>query len=79
MSGITAVNSERSYAKRILQESMDRIIDVLGEIKDANLFFLKQLNLRHDLYTFSLICYIALRRLCSKSLQTTLCRFSCFI
>ena len=54
---------------------MDRIIDVSGEIKNANLFFLKQLNLRHDLYTFSLICYNALRRLCSKSLQTTLCRF----
>ena len=45
-------NIERSYANRILQESMNRIIDitVLEKEKIMNLFFLKRLNLRCDLY-----------------------------
>ena len=37
-SSIAEVNTERSYANLILQESMDRIIDVFGKTKKAIIF-----------------------------------------
>ena len=47
----------------ILQEWVDRIIDILDKEKIVNLFFFKYLNLRPYLYMFQLFCYIVLRRL----------------
>ena len=44
LSSIAIINTERSYANRILQQSMDRIIDMFGGKKVDNLFFLKHLN-----------------------------------
>ena len=43
LSSIAIINTERSYANRILQQSMDRIIDIFGE-KKSTIFFLKHLN-----------------------------------
>ena len=31
LSSIAIINIEKSYANRILQESMDRIIDIIGK------------------------------------------------
>ena len=60
---INIINIERSYANRILQESMDRIIKISWKRKNSESFFNKHLNLRSDLYFFKLFCYIVLRRL----------------
>ena len=49
---INIINIERSYANRILQESMDRIINISGKRKNSESFFNKHLNLRSDLYMF---------------------------
>ena len=45
--GIAVINYERFYANLILQESVDRIIDVFGTRKNSSpfLFFNKGLNL----------------------------------
>ena len=46
LSSIAIINIERSYANCILQESMDRIIDIFGKKKKKidNLSFFKHLN-----------------------------------
>ena len=62
LGGTTIINIERSYANHNLQELMDRMIYIFGKEKNYE-FFLKHLNLRCDLYIFSLFCYIVLRRL----------------
>ena len=57
LSRITTITIERSYANRIHQESMNRIIDIIEKRKKiVNLFFLKYLNLRCDLYIILLYC-----------------------
>ena len=57
LSRIATITIERSYANRIHQESMNRIIDIIEKRKKiVNLFFLKYLNLRCDLYIILLYC-----------------------
>lgn len=51
-SRIAKINIERSYSNRILQKPMNRINGIIREREFANLFFLRQLNLRFDLYIF---------------------------
>ena len=51
LSSITVIYIERSYANRILQVSMDKIIDIFGKRKHLELF----VRSVHVLYIF---CYV---------------------
>ena len=51
LSSITTIYIERSYANRILQALIDKM-DFLEKEQILNLFLLKHLNFRCDLYMF---------------------------
>ena len=55
LSSVSIINIEKSNANCILQESMDKIIDIFRKRKNCeslSLFFFKHLNCRYDLPMF---------------------------